>query len=83
MKEIFVKMANIDKDKLLHSFYGLLIAVGLIIFIGYWLALAVVTMIAIGKELYDKLSNTGTYDLWDALYTVIPIILIGLVLYVK
>ena len=83
MKKLFVKMANVPKDKLLHVWYGLLLAVGFLLFTTYLLALGLIVTIAIGKEMYDRKSGTGTYDLYDALYTVIPVLLIGMVLYAQ
>jgi len=70
MDIIFKKMAEIPKDKLLHSFYGTLIFVVLTI-IGTQsiIAFSVVIVIAILKELYDEYTYGG-FDIIDILFTI-------------
>ena len=73
MEQFLSKLSNIQKDKLLHSFYGTL----LFVMIPYssYIALCVVFIIAIFKEIYDEYKYQG-YDWEDIAYTVfIPIIL--------
>ena len=53
MDKIFKKLAQIPHDKLLHSFYGVLIYAILVLFITPILAFTSVLFIAITKEIYD------------------------------
>lgn len=62
------KLANIPHDKLLHFYYGSLVASVLTVTVGILLSILIVLMMAIGKEVYDKYNN-GTVDVWDAVWT--------------
>ena len=68
-------LANIGKDKLLHSFYGALIYALVSVFSVY-IALCVVVLVAVGKEVYDY-KDYGKFDIKDVMFTVmIPILLV-------
>ena len=73
LEQLLKNLSNIEKDKLLHSFWGTLIFV--MIPYSSYIALCVVFIIAIFKEIYDEYKYQG-YDWEDIAYTVfIPIIL--------
>jgi len=61
---------QIPKDKLLHSFYGSWLYLLSTLVLPTTLALALVVVIAIGKEVYDKVSGKGTPELMDIVYTI-------------
>jgi len=70
------KLSAIPKDKLLHSFYGCLIY-AVVAYVSPWLAIGVVVVAAVGKEIYDERSYGG-FDWVDIAYTVaIPLLLLG------
>jgi hypothetical protein len=67
----------ITKDKLLHSFYGSWIYILSTLVLPTTFALALVVAIAIGKEVYDKVSDKGTPELLDIVYTIaLPIAMV-------
>ena len=67
-------MADIPKDKLLHSFYGVLIYLVAALVSPVFGVIAVV-VIAIAKEVYDEIKYGG-FDLVDIVATVaIPMVL--------
>lgn len=58
-------------DKVLHFIAGYLLFVFALAFVGCWLALGLVIVIAIAKELYDTLKNEPTgYDWLDFVFTI-------------
>lgn len=61
-------LLSIDKDKLLHSFYGTLIYALVSVFSAY-IALCVVLLVAVGKEVYDY-KDYGKFDIVDLVYTI-------------
>lgn len=68
-------LTNIDKDKLLHSFYGTLIYALVSVF-NVYIALGIVILVAAGKEVYDY-KDYGKFDIKDAMFTVmIPALLV-------
>ena len=75
MKELKNKiqafLQKIPHDKLLHFFYGSLIAFAITFFSNSVIAFMVVTLIASGKELFDD-----EYSLTDVLFTILPAALI-------
>ena len=74
MDKVIDWMSRIPKDKLLHSFYGVLIYISMSL-INLELALWSVVIIAMFKEFYDEYMY-GKFDYVDILYTVaIPYIL--------
>ena len=62
---------NLPKyDKLKHFFIGYIISLALP-FIGIY-ALYLCIAVAVGKEIYDKISKKGTPEVLDIVYTVAP-----------
>ena len=57
-------------DKLKHFFIGYIISLALP-FIGIY-ALYICIAVAVGKEIYDKISKKGTPEILDIAYTVAP-----------
>lgn len=77
-----MKFKHPQNDKLLHFFYGTLIA--LVFFAAYAIfglhpmfMLFTVLTVAVGKEVYDKFIRKTVFSLMDIVYTIVP----GLVLY--
>ena len=72
------KLNNIPKDKLLHALVGLTIFIFVSIFTLQIVALGVVYVAGVGKEIYDKLHpKKHTVDIKDMLATVaIPTIVV-------
>jgi hypothetical protein len=69
-----MKQFNIPHDKALHLAYGLIIY-SFIALYNYHLAVAVVILVAVAKELYDYFYG-GTVEGKDVAYTIaVPIIL--------
>ena len=74
MDKLVQLMADIPKDKLLHSFYGVLIYLVAALVSPMFGAIAVV-VIAIAKEVYDEIKYGG-FDWVDIVATVaIPMVL--------
>lgn len=74
MDKVINWMSQIPKDKLLHSFYGVLVYIGMSL-VNLELALWSVVILAMVKEFYDEYKY-GKFDYVDILYTVaIPCIL--------
>lgn len=63
-------------DKLKHFFLGFLIFLIVSLIFGNWVAISVVTLVAIAKEVYDKKSGTGQFEWLDMVYTICPGVLI-------
>jgi hypothetical protein len=82
MNKLFNKLANIPHDKLLHFFYGTLMAAPLVALTNPLISLAAIIGIAFGKELYDDLSGKGNLELFDALYTIAPVFIMNAVKYI-
>jgi len=73
MKQLFIKLSNIEKDKLLHSFYGTLLFA--IVPYSSYIALGLVVFVAFIKEIYDEYKYHG-FCWKDIFYTIfIPAIL--------
>lgn len=62
-------MYLLPQDKLMHYFVGSLITTTFVPLIGTY-AIIPTIIAAIGKEVYDKVSGTGTPELLDIVYTV-------------
>lgn len=69
-------MSSIPKDKLLHSFYGMVIFIITLVLSTKLIALGVVAIVAIVKEVYDQWRYKGA-DWKDVVATVlIPLLLV-------
>ena len=68
-------------DRLKHFFLGTLIFIFCTIFWSNLISLGIVTVVAVGKELYDKYYKKTVFDWIDALYTILTGILITIILW--
>lgn len=74
MEKVLIWLSRIPHDKLLHSFYGVVIYT-ITSLVNPIFGLCVVSLVAIGKEVYDEI-DYGGFDPLDILYTVgLPILL--------
>ena len=91
MKELLRKLLNAtpDADKLQHFFYGAIIYTLVWVFFGIVgstqvvqgiMAYGIVTIVAWVKELFIDKEIGGHTSVWDAVYTILPSVLFGLVL---
>ena len=77
MKTLLETLSSLPKDKLLHFFYGSLIAY-VFLGLGFEITLTFILVVCIAfiKEVYDKI-NTTLFSFVDFLYTVAtPLILL-------
>lgn len=75
-----MKLPLIPQDKANHAIYGALIFFVLQFFVAPVIALVVVVTVAFIKEVYDRVSGTGTSDVLDFLVTIagaIPLFLLS------
>ena len=73
---ILKKLGNIQKDKLLHFFWGAILSFILIIFLGK-IGIIIALIIPAVKELYyDKYLGRGCCEWADYLYTIAPTIML-------
>lgn len=66
---------KIGVDKVLHLFICLILTLEFKRFIDLWIAIIIVFIIAIIKEIYDKVSKKGTCDYKDIIADCIGIII--------
>ena len=90
MIEMILKRLNgFPYDKALHSFYGSLLFIGslfaaLVLGLSWVVALYVVVITAIGKEVYDAFNRKiHTPDLFDIVATIAVPVLFALYLYIR
>ena len=70
------KLSNIQKDKLLHFFWGAIISFILILFLGK-IGVIIALIIPAVKELYyDKYLGKGCCEWADYFYTIAPTIML-------
>lgn len=62
-------MVNIPLDKKAHAWAGMSIMLSLSLFFPVIWAFAISIIVGIGKEMYDKWSGNGTFDMYDAYAT--------------
>ena len=77
MKKLLSYLAKPQHDKLLHYFYGSLLALLCLPFIGIYSAF-VVAFVALAKELWDSRGN-GTVEFMDVVWTMLGggVVIIG------
>jgi len=91
MKDLMRKLLNAtpNADKLQHFFYGSIIYTLVWVFFGIVgstqqvqliMANGIVTIVAWSKEFYVDKRIGGEVSAWDAVYTMLPCVLFGLVL---
>ena len=75
------KLSNIQKDKLLHFFWGAILSFVLILFLGK-LGVIIALIIPAVKELYnDKYLGKGCCEWADYFYTIAPTIMLVIMRY--
>ena len=75
------KLSNIQKDKLLHFFYGTILSFFLIIYFGI-VGMIIAFIIPAVKELYyDKYLGKGNCEWADYLYSIAPTIMLAIMRY--
>ena len=72
-----MKLPQIHHDKANHFIYGFVIFVLANLILNSYLSLAVVFIIALGKEIYDEWKYGG-FDWVDLVYTIAPAIILTL-----
>ena len=78
---ILKKLGNIQKDKLLHFFWGAILSFTLILFLGK-IGIIIALIIPAVKELYyDKYLGQGNCELADYFYTIAPTIMLVIMRY--
>lgn len=67
-------MNNIDKDKLLHFFWSMILIIPLIFALGGVMGSIALAIIALAKEVvWDKLMGKGNMEFLDFVYGCLPI----------
>ena len=75
------KLSNIQKDKLLHFFWGAILSFILILFFGK-IGIIIALIIPAIKELYyDKYLGKGNCEWADYFYTIAPTIMFAIMRY--
>ena len=69
LPSISALLYQIPQDKANHFIYGLGLFIALAFAHDPIFALALVVAVGIVKEVYDKVTGTGTPDVWDAVAT--------------
>ena len=69
MISISSKLPQLPQDKANHFVYGVVMFTLLLLIKSPEIALAIVVVIGVAKEVYDKYSGTGTPDVLDAVAT--------------
>lgn len=64
-----MNLPQLPQDKANHFIYGQLIFLVVAVVFGSFLGILATAVAAVGKEVYDKVSKTGTKDWNDALAT--------------
>ncbi len=72
-----MNLPKIKEDKANHFIYGFAIHMGSNLFLGDFMSLVVVSIFALGKEIYDEYKYGG-FDFVDLIYTIIPAIILTL-----
>ena len=80
----FLNLNKIPRDKALHAIGGVLILlVALLLGLSLIVAMSVVAVSGIGKEIYDKMHpKKHTADIWDIVATVSLAMLVAVVMYI-
>ena len=81
MDYLLRKLGNIQKDKLLHFFWGAILSFILILLFGK-IGIIIALIIPAGKELYyDKYLGKGCCEWADYFYTIAPTIMLAIFKY--
>ena len=76
IKKLLTLMASVPNDKLLHFFYGSIIATPLVIFGTTMEAIGFMVFISIGKEVMDSTLKLSPPNGLDAVFTFLPTLLL-------
>ena len=76
IKKLLSAMASVPTDKLLHFFYGSIIATPLVIWGTTMEAVGFMVFISIGKEIIDAKMRFSPPNVMDALFTFLPTLLL-------
>ena len=76
LKRVLSVMASIPNDKLLHFFYGSIIATPLVIWGSTMEAVGFMIFVSIIKEIVDAKMRFSTPNALDALFTFLPTLLL-------
>tara|TARA_B110000467_G_C17921686_1_gene265226 strand:+ start:202 stop:462 length:261 start_codon:yes stop_codon:yes gene_type:complete len=76
IKKLLSAMASVPTDKLLHFFYGSIIATPLVIYGTTIQAVGFMIFISIGKEIIDAKMRFSPPNVIDALFTFLPTLLL-------
>ncbi len=76
LKRVLSTLASIPKDKLLHFFYGSIIATPLVILGTTMEAVGFMVFVSIGKEIIDAKMRFSTPNALDVLFTFVPTLLL-------
>lgn len=76
LKRVFSTLASIPKDKLLHFFYGSLIATPIVILLPTLHAVCLMVFISMTKEIVDSLLKFSPPNFLDAIFTFAPTLLL-------
>ena len=76
LKRVLSLMASIPNDKLLHFFYGSIIATPLVMFGTTMEAIGFMVFVSIGKEIIDAKMRFSTPNVLDAIFTFVPTLLL-------
>ncbi len=76
IKKLLSLMASIPTDKLLHFFYGSIIATPLVIWGTTMEAVGFMIFVSIGKEIVDAKMRFSTPNAMDAIFTFLPTLLL-------
>ena len=76
LKRVLSVMASIPNDKLLHFFYGSIIATPLVIWGSTMEAVGFMIFVSILKEIVDAKMKFSTPNALDALFTFLPVLLL-------
>ena len=76
LKKVLSKLASVPKDKLLHFFYGSIIATPLVIWGTTMEAIGFMVFVSILKEIVDAKMRFSTPNAMDAVFTFLPTLLL-------
>ena len=76
IKKLLTLMASVPNDKLLHFFYGSIIATPLVIWGTTMEAIGFMVFVSILKEIVDAKMRFSTPNAMDAVFTFVPTLLL-------
>jgi len=79
LKKLLSFMALLPTDKLLHFFYGTIIATPLVILMSTYQVLIVMFFVSVLKEVGDSVFKYSKFNVMDAVFTFLPTVLLLIV----